>query len=300
MSGPTGNWHAASQRHLRLCREDDWGQCPAEPDWHSVPLTEQGLGLKATNPRFRPQTLYGGWRRHVHLSSGQVVGGRLDTLLWPQLSALLLDMALDRAQGTPHSFTTDLYTPADPRRCVGAMVERLELRRTPGRTDVSVTLHLRARAEEPNGALAPDDFDYSGLSPVPFTFGAASIRLDSETLTGVEGFALAVRNDLSAGPQCQGTISYLLAAHRAAALELTKLDDSAAVNAAIRSGGTLSFEMTLTHPEGHSLHLAMPVLHPESARETAEPGALARTTVRMEAGTDEAGDDITCAVELNC
>jgi hypothetical protein len=299
MTGPTGNWHAGWERHLRVCREDDWGQCPDEPAWQSLPVAPPGVGLKAENPRFRPATLYGGWRRTVQLPRGQVLAGRLGALLWLQRAETLLNMALERTDGTPVSHTMDIYTPADPRRCLGIMVERMELRRRAGDRDVPVLFDLVGREEEPNASLNADDFDYLDLSPVPFTFDGAAILLDSETLTGVESFALVVRNNLSAGPQSGGTISYLRAAHRAVSLELTKLADSAAVNAAVRESGTLSFQMALSHPEGHSLSLALPVLHPESAPETAEPGDLARTAVRMEAGTDEAGNDITWTVSLS-
>jgi hypothetical protein len=299
MSGPTGSWHADWERHLRLCREDAWGQCPDEPEWLSLPLTPPGFGLKAESLVFRPASLYGGWRRTVNLVRGQVVAGRLGTLLWPQRADLLLRMALERTDGTPRSYTMDFRTPADPRRCLGATVERPELIRRPGETDVSAFLDLVARTEEPHAALSPDDFDYSGLSPVPFTFDSAAIRLDGETLTDVEGFVLSVRNNLCAGPQRLGAVSYLRAAHRDVSLELTKLADSDAVNAAIRSGGTLSFEIALSHPEGHSLSLTLPVLHPESAPEAAEPGDVARTTVRMEAGVNEAGDDVTWTVSLS-
>ena len=298
MSGPTGNWHTGRERHLRVCREDAWGHCPAEPEWHALPLVTPGFGLKAENPRFRPATLYGGWRRSVQLPRGQVVAGRLGTMLWPELADLLLGMALERADGTPHSFTMDFRTPSDPRRYLGAMVERLELRGRAGERDVSVHLDLTGKAEETNPSLSSDAFDYSGLSPMPFTFEAAEVLLDVGRLTGVESFALSVRNNLSAGPQGPGGITYLRAGHRDVSLELTKLDDSDAVNAAIRSGGTLSFEMTLSHPEGHSLSLALPVVHAQAAPEKADPGDLAHATLRMEAGTDGA-DDITWNVSLS-
>ena len=298
MSGPAGNWHASWERHLRVCREDAWAQLPAEPQWQSVPIAAGGWHLKAANHRFRPAALYDGYRPTVQLSRLQEVAGRFATSLWPELAELLLDMALKRPGGELDSYCMDFFTPADPRRYAGVMAERLEITAGAERADLSVRLRLRAGAEAPHPTLAPEDFDYAGLSPAPFTFDGAQIWLDSEPLSDVEAFKLSVHNALSVGPSRLGSIAYLAAGPRAIELDLTKLDDSDAVNAAIREGTTLGFQMSLAHPAGHSLTLSLPVLHAESAREDAGPEGLARTTVRLTAATDGAGDDVTYAVSL--
>jgi hypothetical protein len=299
VTGPAGDWHRPPRRHLRLCREQEWGVCPPSPDWQAVPLVGDGFALRAANERFRPATLFGGWRRSVHLSHLIEVAGELVTLLWPQTAALLLGMALDREEGQPASYCADHYTPADPRRCLGVVAERLRLRAPAGRDDVELRLSLRARCEEANPALTEGGFDYSTLSPAPFAFGRAAVALDEAPVTDVEGFVIEARNQLTAGPNSGGSPAFLSAGQRAVSLELTALDDGDALSQAIREGGTLGFQADLTHPEGHTLTLALPVLHPETAETALRPGALVRSTVRMEAGTDEAGDDVTYAVNLS-
>ena len=39
----TTSRHTARHRHLRICREDAWGECPAEPAWQAVPVLGDGL-----------------------------------------------------------------------------------------------------------------------------------------------------------------------------------------------------------------------------------------------------------------
>jgi len=298
MSGPTGDWHTPARRHLRFCPEDEWGQCPDEPDWQTVPIVGDGLRLGATRRCFRPDTQYGGGRRSVHLLSVLEAAGSLVTRPWPQLAALLLDMALCRTSGELASYCMDLYTPSASRRALGAVAERLELTAS-GRTgDMLLSLSLRGRSVEANDTLAEADFDYSAIDPVPFRFARAVVQLQGQVVTGVEQLSIRVENGLAAGPSCTGLIAYLAAGQRSISVELRKLADDAALHEALREGGTLSLSMTASHPLGHVLSLALPALHPTSVDEEAEPDELARAGVNLEAGIDEAGDDITYELTL--
>ncbi len=297
MSGPSGDWHQARRRHLRVCREEVWGQCPDNPAWRAVPIFGDGFKLKAANPRFRPDTLYGGYRSAVQLSHVRRVAGLLVTLPWPEAAALLLEMALERDGGALRSYCMDYCTPTDPRRCLGVMVDGLDVIAAGG--DVRFRFALRAKAEEANPTLTEEDFDYAELSPVPFVFGRATISLAGTPLCDVEALTLAVRNDLLDGPNRAGAIAFLAAGRRTVGLELTKLDNTDALNAAIRDAQALSFQMTLTHPDGHSLDVTVPALHIEASEETATPGELAHAVPRGEAGTDAQGDDITYTLNLN-
>jgi hypothetical protein len=277
-----------------------WGQCPTEPDWLAVPLYGDGFDLKARSPHFRPGTRFGGFRRALHLPEAQRVAGRLATLPWPEVTALLLEAALQRdAAGELGSYCADYYTPADPRRYAGVMVEELRISATgPGR-DLRLHLALMGRGEEPRPALSEADFDYGGLSPVPFGFEGAALSVGGVPATDVEAFSLQVRNNLAVGPNMGGRIAFLNAGPRAVSLELTSLARDSDANDAIRSGATLSFEATFSHPDGHALAISLPVLHPEAAQEAAGPETLARSTARMEAGTDAQGDDVTYLLNLN-
>jgi hypothetical protein len=227
------------------------------------------------------------------------VTGAFVTLAWPQALGLLLQMALERDAADLHSYCIDYYTPADPRRYAGVMVEQLEISTQPPRWDMVFRFELKARTEEANSGLVEGDFDYSDLSPVPLTFERAGVSMTGTPLSDVEAFSLRVRNNLAEGPNQGGAIGFLIAGRRAASIELTMLDDADAINEAIRSNGTMSFVATMTHPEGHTLTTSLPALHPQTSPEEAEPGALARSLVRMEAGTDAAGQDITYALHLN-
>ncbi|MCK4284471.1 MAG: hypothetical protein KAX44_09160 [Candidatus Brocadiae bacterium] len=298
MTGPAGKWHGARERRLRICREESWGCCPEEPSWSVVPVFGDGYKLKAANPHFRPATQFGGWKRSVHISHLQIVTGRFVTLPWPQVTGLLLEMALDREAGALPSYCMDYCTPADPRRHLGVMVDDLDVIASAAGRDVEFRFALQAAAEEANAGLTENDFDYSGISPVPFMFDRAALKLDGTPVTGVEQFTLRVKNSLAEGPNRGGTVAFLLAGQRAVSLEMRKLDDGDAFNAAVRTGGVIGFEATLLHPEGYCLCLELPVLHPEGGEEDAEPGRLARASLRMEAGTDGEGNDISYTLDL--
>jgi hypothetical protein len=298
MSGPDGNWHSARRRHLRVCREAAWGQLPEDPGWVSLPVFGDGFTLKAASPHFAPATEFGGWRRTARLGYVRRVTGAFVTLPWPEVTALLLQMALERDAAELHSYCLDFFTPADPRRYSGVMADRLEVTaRT--QEDVIFRFQLVGKDEEANPALSQGDFDYSGQCPVPFRLERAALNLDGAPVTGVESFALRVENDLAEGPIRFGTVSYLLAGPRTVGLSLRSLDNSGAFNEAIREDPAVSFDARFVHPDGHELTLSLPALHVESNEPTALPGALARTVAGMTAGTDEHGDDITYALVLN-
>jgi len=299
MSAPPGNWHTGRRRHVRLCREQVWGRCPDSPDWLAVPLLADGFAARASAANFSPRTRFGGWRRSLILRDGLVVAGSFDALLWPQATGALLAMALERTEGELNSYCMDYYTPADPRRLSGLVADSLELRARPGRTGVRLRLELLGRSEGTNPSLTEADFDYSGLSAVPFSFDRAQINLDGAPVTGVEHVVLGVTNAVAAGPLRGGNVAFLAAGRRAVSLRLVKLDDSNAFSEALRTDGVLTFEMTLAHPEGHVLTMRLPALHPEAAEEHAPPALLARTELRMSASTDEAGDDFTYELQLN-
>ena len=212
---------------------------------------------------------------------------------------LLLRMAARRTGDAPDSYTADLYTPVDPRRCTGAVVDRLELTRRTGDPDLAVQLHLVARAEEPRPTLSPEDFDYSDLAPVPFTWDDAAVLVDSEPLPGVEELALTVHNHLEPGPAAPGGIACLHAGHRDVRLRLTLPADSALLRDALRTARPVRFEMTLSHPAGHSLRLVLPAAHVVAAPDAAEPDAIAHATADLEAGTDESGSDLDWTVSLS-
>lgn len=299
--------HHARDRHLRICREDVFGVCPDAPQWLSVPVLGDGFKLKAAAPRYFPDTAMSGSVRTVGLTDWLIVEGSFTTPAWVELAGALLAMALHRdPNGDLSSYTLDFYTPADPRRILGAVAETLTIvAGGAGPADVRLTLGLRAKTEEANPALQPEDFDYSGISLVPFAFGDARIELDTVRVTDVQEFRVRVDNNVARGPYlcpgegAPGVVAYLIAGARAISLTLTALSNDTRFNSAIRNGGTVSFEADLYHPSGHLMQIKLPVLapetNPESARRTG--GAPATEAPTLQAVADTAGRDIIWAVD---
>jgi len=291
--------HTDRHRHLRLCREDVWGSCPDEPDWHSLPFVRGGYTVRARPVHFRPDSSYGGFRRTACLRSVTEVFGAVVTHLWPDRAELLLGMALDRIDGRLQSYCADHYTPPDPRRCLGLMVDTFRMEATGTAGDVKVLMALRGRAEEARPGLTEDEFDYGSLGAVPFRLDRATVRLDGAELSGIEAFALTVDNALATGPSLCGAPAFLAAGPRTVALELLQPHDSPVLDDALRDGGPLGFEATLSHPLGYVLTFELPVLHAEGIEENGPPGDLVRAGVRLVASTDDQGIDLAWSLNLN-
>ena len=307
MPGITGNPHHGYNRHVRLAPEDEFGVCSDVPDWRDVPILADGYRLRAASPRYFPATNIGGHRRGIGIAHQQLAAGTLTTLAWVELTEFLLGAALHRDDdGEIASFTLDCYTPADPRRVLGAVAEsvKLDVEGT-GAAQVRIELGLRARIEQAHpGPLSEDDFDYSSLSPVPFMFCDARIRLDAAHVTDIESFRLDVDNSVAAGPivatdgSALGTVAYLVPGRRKIRLDLRKVSNDDRFGAAIRSGGTVSFEADFVHPDGHIWQMKLPALAPESSDEAADADEPVSESPLLHALTNEDGDDILWAVDL--
>jgi hypothetical protein len=298
MTGPAGEQHPADARHLRICREAVWGECPASPEWTCLPLAGEGLHMGAVDVLFTPGTFFGGHAAPFQLSEGQRVTGRLEARLWPEAAGLLLGAALERSDGEMPSHCLDWYAPSGSRRFLGVMVDRLELAARGESGECMLALELIGRSEEGNPALGSVDFDYAGLSPVPLLFRDAAIGIEGTALTGVEQFRLEVSNALETGPLRQGRVAFIAPGKRVVRIEIIEPASGDYLEEAVRNGQELSFSATLGHPAGHTMSLALPRLRVESAAPLVRPGELAREAVRFAAAADEAGDEITWNVYL--
>lgn len=296
MPGVGGDVHLGSRRHTRMCRESTWGACPAVPDWHCIPIVGDGYKVKAADPRFRPDTNIGGWRCGVQVSHFQEVSGRWDVLLFPETAEPMLDMPLSRSGDDLYSYCIDHYTPADPRRHLGCVAEQALIEVNAVSAAALLRLAVRGKEEQSNEALDEDDFDCSGVTPVPFMLAHASISLDGAPVTDVEAFSIHVDNHVVRGPNSHGHTAYLIAGRRSLALELTKLDNSDQFNDAIRGGAALSFEAAFSHPNGCCLTIELPVLYVEQSPEDGSPERVSRATPRMVAALNDDGDDVIWSV----
>jgi len=288
---------------MRWAQETTWGVAPLSPEWRAVPIERGVMGLKAAASLFWPATGFGGWKRSLVLPELQETAGQVEVLARPELTGYLLGAALDRdadpaspRYGDLESYCVDFYTPPDPRRYLGIVVEGLQIRAEPDA--VRLLLRLRARKEVENDALAEDDFDYEGLTAAPFALRRAAVTIAGEAALDVEGFSLTVDNSVRPGPNQGGYVAWLAAGQRSVALELTRLDGTDEFNAAIRGGATIAFEAEFTHPDGHEMSLELPVLHPAESSEDAPPARLALSHARLEAAADESGADLTWEVSL--
>ena len=298
MAGPGGQVHKGWRRHMRWARESSWGNLPPAPDWHCIPIRSGVMTLKARANLFDPSTSFTNWRRNVLLPELQEVAGQIEVLAWPEVTGYLLDAALERdANHDLQSYCVDYFTPPDPRRCLGVVVERLRIRAD--RESVALLLEARAWKEQENDVLAEDDFDYSALTPTPFRLRDAAITLDGSGLTDVGEFAIVVDNAVEAGPRSAGGyVAFLIAGLRSVSLEVAKLDNADDFNAAIRSGATMSFAAGFTHPEGHEMTLELPRLHVERSDEDGLPSRVARSRAVLQATTDESDVDLAYQVNL--
>jgi hypothetical protein len=253
--------------------------------------------MGAEDVLFTPSTFLGGHAAPFHLSEGRRVAGRLTARLWPEAADLLLAAALERAGGAMPSYCMDWYAPSGSRRFLGVLVSAMELAaRGPG--ECALALDLIGRTEEEAASLGAGDFDYTGISPVPFAFRAASVALGGETLTDVEQFRLRVDNGLGAGPLHGGAVATMAPGKRSVQLELTKLADSEDLAAAVRDGTELAFSTALQHPAGHTLSVSLPRLRAESAMAHVRPGRLAREAATLHAAADPGGEEITWSISL--
>ena len=304
MPGPDGQVHRGWRRQTRWALESSWGELPAEPEWLSVPIQDGAMGLATTVLPYEAPGLYGGLKRTVLLREGLAAAGRVVTLAWPQVTEYLLDAALARVADPESadyqdlsSYSVDFYTPSDPRRFSGAVVEELELRAEPRAAAFALT--LRAWKEESNAGLSANDFDYAALSPAPFRLRGAQVSINTVAVADVEAFTLTVRSDVREGPSAGGLPAFLIAGRRTVRLDLAKLDASSVFGDALRDGTTLSFAASFSHPEGHTLTLSAPALHAAQSEELAPPERVARVRPRLVAATDGAGCDVSYEVFLS-
>ncbi len=311
--------HGGWRRMQRMCVVDAhsaYGAVPGAPGWIYMPRLGDGMGLKATAPRYMPDTEMGGYRRRVGIHHRLEVRGDLTTLLFPDTAGLLLDMALLRVVTAGDDFqdiyqhVLDEFTPEDPRRYTGVVADTLRIEAS-GTDDgeVQITLGLIARDEAREASLDEATFNtaYDALELVPFMHGHSELTLDGVLVTDVERWAIDVSNNVQTGPLAQqvggvSVISYATANKREITLELTELNNDRRFNEAIRNGAPLTFQSVFTHPLGHIMQFILPRLVVEESDEDGTPNAQAKEAPRMialeaDGGTHE-GHDILWGVDL--
>jgi hypothetical protein len=246
---------------------------------------------------------YESWKRTMVLPELHEVSGRVHVLAWPTVTEYVLNAALERNPDRLssryldlHSYTLDFFTPSDPRRYLGGVAERLLLRAGPA--GVLIALDVRAWKEAENAPLTESDFDYTGLSPVPFRLRDAAITLGGSTLSDIEEFTVAVDNNVQPGPPAGGYAAFLLAGPRTVSLDMVKLDNSSAINEAIREGSVLSFVSRFSHPDGHEMVLELPALYAAANVEGGRPAQFAHSRALFEVGIDQNGYDLICQITL--
>ena len=309
MPGIAGNVHHGARRHVRLVREDDFGQVPGAPTWVDVPILGDGMKLKATSEPYSPDTNFGGFvDQRIAIQHKLDVAGGLTTLLWPQIAKALLDMALERdaANGDDlYSYSFDHYTPADPRRYRGVVAETLRLSVSgTGDAETQISLDLRGQDEAENNTLAPADFDYSAIDLRPFMGPDATVEIDTVASFDVETWTLTVENTVAQGPYIRkvgihhSVVCYLIAGRRRISLELTRVNRQDEFNDAIRSATDISFEANFRHPEGHILQLQLPKLVVPASEEDGTPSQVAKESPRLIAVANAAGNALVYGVDL--
>ena len=298
MTSADDNIHGTRDRHLRLAREDTFGSAPADPDWQCMPLPRGGWTVSGNRDWFTPDTNMGGAATDVAVPELLSARGKLSVPPYPEAAGFLLDAALERpAPDLLQSYCADHVTPAESRRYLGLTVRALTLSATADR--VRVGLRFRGRDEVAGTGVAESDFDYSGLTAVPFSLRWAHLEIDDTDLEAVSGFTLRIDNDLRPGPNDGDRTAYMLAGRRTVTLRLDGLHGGDAVSRAARQGQAVSFSADFTHPAGHYMGLRLPRLLARRSDEGGESDGMARRTARLVAAEDPArGYDIDYAVDL--
>jgi len=299
MPGLTGSPHFAYHRHLMISREATFGVVNPSPSWQVMPILGDGYKLLGTAPRYRPDTNWGGYNRNIAIHHVLEITGSHTMLAWPQCVGPLLHAALDRdGNDDVYSYTHDFFTPADPRRILGAVVASLAINVAgTGDSDVQLATTWRARTETERDVLVAGDYDYSALSCIPFMFRDARIWVDGVQSIDLEAFSITVENAISQGPNRLGRVAYLIAGERTINLDLTRANLDQESRDAIRSGATLSFEANFSHPEGHYWPIQIPVLGVEESDESASRTEVTKEALRLIAANCE-GVDIVTSVDL--
>jgi len=309
-----GGWRRM-QRIRRVAAHSAYGTV-AGGAWYYIPRLGDGQKLKATAPRYTPDTEYGGFRRRVAIHHRFEVRGDFTGLMYPESALFLMDMALLRVGTAGNDYediyqhVMDVFTPEDPRRYTGVIADTIRIRGSgTGDGEIQVTLGLIARSEAREASLDEATFEaaYDLLSLVPFMHGHARLYLNSALVTDVEDWTIEVNNNAAMGPltfQAAGHsyISYAKANKRAITLALSELNNSDDFNAAIRSGVEMTFQVLATHPDGHIMQIILPRLAVEESDEDGTPSAQAKEAPRMialeaDSGIYE-GEDIVYAVDL--
>ena len=315
MPGPRS--HGGWRRHVRIARntaDADYGATPGAIDWNWLPIIGDGMKLKATAPRFVPDTNYSAdFRRQVAIYNRHEVAGDLTTLLWPEVTPYLFDMGLLRVDDAASPNHQDLYghviehhTPDDPRRVYGAVVNTMRLACTgTGDNDVQLTLSMLGQREE---EIVYADPDYSALTPSPFMFAHARIELDGALVTDVDAWTLTVENNIGDAPFIwNAAVGAAVRVHaianlRVVTLELTELNNDDRFNQAIRTGAPVTFEALFTHPDGHLLQIILPACYVEESPEDGTPSQQATENptlhVQRAASGLYVGEDIIYGVDL--
>jgi len=316
MPGPRS--HGGARRHIRICRgadTDAYGALPSPQNWVWVPLLGDGMKMKATAPRYVPDTNYSeDFRQQIAIHHRQEVAGNITTLPWPEVTQFLLDMALLRVANPLSPTYQDLYqhvvehhTPEDPRRHYGCVANTLGISATgTGANDVQFTLGLIGQREVEIGWEASD---YSGVTPAPFMFAHAELRVDTTLVTDVENWKINVDNKVAEAPFIwandvkMAVRAYAIAGGlRSVTLDLTKLNNTRNFNRHIRRGTYATFEALFRHPLGHIMQILLPYLAVEESDEDGTPSAKAKEAPKMIAlkapSGPYAGQDIIVSVDL--
>ena len=313
MPGPTS--HGGWRRHIAIdrCGPDEAYGAAGLAAAVAVPLIENGMTLKATSPHYVPSSNYGkSWKRSLAIAHKQVVEGDISTLLWPELTQFLLDMALLRVDDDASPNHQDLYghvvdhfTVPDPRTYYGVVANSMRLAVSgTGENDARLTLSCIGQREEENDALTEADFDYSTITHVPFMAGFATLWVDARQVADVETWELSVENNISDAPfvwnaaVAAAVRGHAIANLRTIGLTLSKLNNNDEFNAAIRGGGRISFEALFHHPAGHILAIQLPHLYVPQSDEDGSPDRQAMESPRLEAVAGAGDVDIEYAVDL--
>jgi hypothetical protein len=295
MTALTGS-HTARETRFRLACEAAYGLLPDTPEWHFLPLAPGDRGLSGVLDVERTPQTPTATAKSSHAGAAHVAG-RIACPGLPASAEQILDLALARGPGgEPISWTADVYSPDDPTRLTGLVVDELEWTVHTRGSELAVA--VLGRSEQPKADLSPADFGDPPSDLAPYTLRGAQVTAGGSALAGVREVALHVRNAVRPGPaevSTSGALrpAWMSAGRRTVTVRLRYLAAGGVFRALQRSGQSFALVAALPNAMGRLLTVQLPAVYCRSVRPVKDTGGPAERRAELLAVADTNGTDIS-------